>query len=199
LALSCRRNSVGEASTVSRIAVGIHIIAGTTLCPAGREGVVKVLRKLGNLERIRSERSLTVEELSKASGVPRNTIVGLEEGTRKAQKVTVTRLAEVLGVEPDELANEEGVTILEEREGDRVRVVKQYDDYTLEMSYDTSNLDEAYRLILEGWDGWEEFRRRMPTLEERFGREWVVEFLSRVVQARLTGQKFVPPEPPRND
>jgi hypothetical protein len=39
----------------------------------------------------------------------------------------------------------------------------------------------------------------MPTLEERFGREWVVEFLSRVVQARLTGQKFVPPEPPRND
>jgi transcriptional regulator with XRE-family HTH domain len=161
--------------------------------------VVKVLRKLGNLERIRSERSLTVEELSKASGVPRNTIVGLEEGTRKAQKVTVTRLAEVLGVEPDELANEEGVTILEEREGDRVRVVKQYDDYTLEMSYDTSNLDEAYRLILEGWDGWEEFRRHMPTLEERFGREWVVEFLSRVVQARLTGQKFVPPEPPRND
>lgn len=113
--------------------------------------------------------------------------------------MTVTRLAEVLGVEPDELANEEGVTILEEREGDRVRVVKQYDDYTLEMSYDTSNLDEAYRLILEGWDGWEEFRRRMPTLEERFGREWVVEFLSRVVQARLTGQKFVPPEPPRND
>lgn len=64
-----------------QIAVGIHIIAGTTLCPAGREGVVKVLRKLGNLERIRNERSLTVEELSKASGVPRNTIVGLEEGT----------------------------------------------------------------------------------------------------------------------
>jgi hypothetical protein len=108
-------------------------------------------------------------------------------------------LAEVLGVEPDELANEEGVTILEEREADRVRVVKQYDDYTLEMSYYTSHLDEAYRLILEGWDGWEEFRRRMPNLEERFGREWVVEFLSRVVQASPTGQKFVPPEPPRND
>ena len=54
-------------------------------------------------------------------------------------------------------------------------------------------------MILEGWDGWEEFRRHMPTLEERFGREWVVEFLSRVVQARLTGQKFVPPEPPRID
>jgi transcriptional regulator with XRE-family HTH domain len=41
-----------------------------------------MLRKLGNLERIRTERSLTVEEFSKQSGVPRSTIVGLEEGTR---------------------------------------------------------------------------------------------------------------------
>ena len=40
-----------------------------------------MLRKLGNLEKIRSERSLTVEELSKASGVPRATIIGLEEGS----------------------------------------------------------------------------------------------------------------------
>jgi DNA-binding XRE family transcriptional regulator len=40
-----------------------------------------MLRKLGNLQRIRSERSLTVEQLSKTSGVPRSTIVGLEEGT----------------------------------------------------------------------------------------------------------------------
>ena len=84
-----------------------------------------MLRKLGNLERIRSERSLTVEELSKASGVPRSTIVGLEEGTRKAQEVTAGRLAEALGVEPGELANGEGITILEEREGSRVRVVRR--------------------------------------------------------------------------
>ena len=108
-------------------------------------------RKLGNLERIRDERSLTVEELSKASGVPRSTIVGLEEGTRKAQEVTIDRLAEALGVEPGELTNEEGVTLLEEREGNRVRVVRPYDDFTLDISYDTSRLDEVYRLILEGW------------------------------------------------
>ena len=110
-----------------------------------------MLRKLSNLERIRSERSLTVEELSKASGVPRSTIVGLEEGTRKAQQVTVNRLAEALDVEPGELANEEGVTILEEREGNRVRVVRRYDDCTLDIRYDTSRLDEAYRFILERW------------------------------------------------
>jgi transcriptional regulator with XRE-family HTH domain len=158
-----------------------------------------LLRKLGNLERIRSERSLTVEELSKASGVPRSTIVGLEEGKRKAQQVTIDRLARVLGVEPGELANEEGVAILEKREGNRVKVVKRYDDYTLDISYDTSRLDEVYRSILEGWDGWEEFRRLMPAFEEKFGREWVVEFLSRVVRTRLTGEEFIFPEPPSDD
>jgi transcriptional regulator with XRE-family HTH domain len=109
-----------------------------------------LLRKLGNLRRVRSELSLTVEELSKASGVPRSTIVGLEEGTRKAQQVTVDRLAEALGVEPGELTSEEGVTALEEREGNRVKVVRQYDDFTLDISYDTSRLYEVYRLILEG-------------------------------------------------
>ena len=63
-----------------------------------------MLRKLGNLKRIRSERSLTVQGLSKASGVPRSTIVGLVEGTRKAQQVTIDKLAKALGVEPGELA-----------------------------------------------------------------------------------------------
>jgi transcriptional regulator with XRE-family HTH domain len=48
----------------------------------------RLLKRLGNLRRIRSERSLTVEVLSKRSGVPRSTIVGLEEGTRKTRQVT---------------------------------------------------------------------------------------------------------------
>ena len=156
-------------------------------------------RKLGNLERIRSERSLSVEELSKASGIPRSTIVGLEKGTRKAQQVTINKLAKVLDVEASELINDEGVTILEEREGNTTRVIRRYDDYTLQISYDTSRLDEVYRSILEGWDGWEEFQRRMPALEEMFGREWVVEFLSRVVRTRLTGEEFVLPEFPSDD
>lgn len=158
-----------------------------------------MLRKLGNLERIRSERSLTVEELSKASGVPRATITGLEQGTRRARQTTVDKLAGALGVEPGELANEEGVTILEEKVGDRVRVVKRYDDYTLDISFDESKLGDAYQVILEGWDGWEEFRRLMPYLEEEYGRDWVVEVMVRVVRARLTGEEFVLPEPPSDD
>ncbi|MGH3145353.1 MAG: helix-turn-helix domain-containing protein [Rubrobacter sp.] len=50
-----------------------------------------MLRKLGNLERMRSERSLTVEELARKSGVPRATIIGLEEATRRAQQTTVDK------------------------------------------------------------------------------------------------------------
>ena len=75
----------------------------------------------------------------------------MEKGTRKAQQVTVNKLAKVLDVEASELIDEEGVTLLEEREGNRLRVVRRYDDYTLDISYDTSRLDEVYRLILEGW------------------------------------------------
>jgi hypothetical protein len=39
----------------------------------------------------------------------------------------------------------------------------------------------------------------MPALEEMFGREWVVEFLSRVVRTRLTGEELVLPEFPSDD
>ena len=65
--------------------------------------------------------------------------------------MTVNKLAKVLDVEASELIDEEGVTLLEEREGNRLRMVRRYDDYTLDISYDTSRLDEVYRLILEGW------------------------------------------------
>ena len=108
-------------------------------------------------------------------------------------------MAAALSVEPSELTNEGGVTILEEREGNGVRMVRQYDDFTLDISYDTSRLGDAYRFILEGWDGWKEFQRHMPALEEKIGREWVVDFLSRVVRTRLTGEEFVLPEFPSDD
>jgi len=63
--------------------------------------------------------------------------------------VTIDRLAAALSVEPGELTNEGGVTIMEEREGNRVRKVRQYDDFTLEISYDTSRLGDVYRLLLK--------------------------------------------------
>lgn len=169
------------------------------LAERDQEGWCALLRKLANLERLRNERALTVGELTRKSGVPRATIAGLEEGTRRAQQTTADKLAGALGVEPGDLVDEEGVTVLEEKVGDRVRVVKRYDDHTLEISYDESRLGDAYRFILESWDGWDEFRRLMPALEDRFGREWVVEVLSRVVRTRLTGEQLVLPAPPSDD
>lgn len=177
---------------------GVRLVLGRRfvwpLAKRDRERWCALLRKLANLKRVRNERSLAVEELARKSGVPRATIAGLEEGTRRARQTTTDKLAGALGVEPGELSNEGGVTILEEKLGDRVRVVKRYDNYTLEMSYDESRLGDAYRVILESWDGWEEFRRLMPRLEDEYGREWVVEVLGRIVRARLTGEEFVLPE-----
>ena len=112
-----------------------------------------MLRNLGNLGKVRNERALTVGKLARESGVPRATIAGLEGGTRRAQQSTVDRLAGALGVEPGELFNKEGITILEEKVGDRVRVVKRYVEFTLDISYDDSRLCDAYRFILREWDG----------------------------------------------
>ncbi|MDP9484286.1 MAG: hypothetical protein M3Q49_00565 [Actinomycetota bacterium] len=82
-------------------------------------------------------------------------------------------------MEPGELSTEVGVTILEERQSDRVRVVRRYDDYKLELSYAVTRLGDAYRVILEEWDGWEKFRSFMPTLEDEYGRGWIMECLSK--------------------
>jgi hypothetical protein len=48
-------------------------------------------------------------------------------------------------------------------------VVKRYEDHTPEISYDESRLGDAYRSSLESWDGWDEFRRLMPALEDTPG------------------------------
>jgi len=59
------------------------------------------------------------------------------------------QVGKVLDVEASELINEEGVTMLEEREGNTTTEIRRYHDYTLDISYDTSHLDEVYRLILK--------------------------------------------------
>ena len=88
----------------------------------------------------------------------------LQEGSRKAQQVTIDKLAKELNVEAGELVNKGGVTILEERESNIVREIKQNDTYTLDMTFETTRLDEPYRLILEGWDDWGSSRGSYPSL-----------------------------------
>jgi transcriptional regulator with XRE-family HTH domain len=55
------------------------------------------------LRRLRRARAFTQEELSRISGVSRDTISALEAGKREAQPRTIRRLADALKVETQEL------------------------------------------------------------------------------------------------
>jgi transcriptional regulator with XRE-family HTH domain len=55
------------------------------------------------LQRIREERGLTVEELAERSGISATTIRAVERGTREARGDTVAKLASPLGFAFDEV------------------------------------------------------------------------------------------------
>jgi transcriptional regulator with XRE-family HTH domain len=59
------------------------------------------------LRRLRKERLLTQQDLSRMTGVTQDSISQLETGKREAQPRTIKKLAEALGVEPKELMKEE--------------------------------------------------------------------------------------------
>jgi transcriptional regulator with XRE-family HTH domain len=60
------------------------------------------------LRALRQQRVLTLRELEERSGVAYNTIWHLEHGKREAQPRTVRKLAQALGVEPEELVKVRG-------------------------------------------------------------------------------------------
>ena len=55
------------------------------------------------LQRIREERGLTVEELAERSGISATTIRAVERGTREAHGDTVAKLAKPLGLTFDDV------------------------------------------------------------------------------------------------
>ena len=59
------------------------------------------------LRRLRKERLLTQQELSRMTGISQDGISQFETGKREAQPGTIKKLAEALGVEPKELMKEE--------------------------------------------------------------------------------------------
>lgn len=59
------------------------------------------------LKALRQQRVLTLRELEERSGVAYNTIWHLENGKRGAQPRTIRKLAEALGVGPEELVKVE--------------------------------------------------------------------------------------------
>ena len=62
----------------------------------------------GQLKRIRETRVLSRKELAKQSDVDESTIYRAERGQTKLRPSTVRKLAQALGVPPDELVNEQG-------------------------------------------------------------------------------------------
>ena len=62
----------------------------------------------GNLRRIRETKVLSRKDLAKQSHVDESTIYRAECGQTKLRPSTVRKLAQVLGVPPDELINEQG-------------------------------------------------------------------------------------------
>ena len=60
------------------------------------------------LRALRQQRVLTLRELEEHSGVAYNTIWHLEKGKREAQPRTIRKLAQALGVDPEELVKVRG-------------------------------------------------------------------------------------------
>jgi transcriptional regulator with XRE-family HTH domain len=62
----------------------------------------------GHLKRIRETRVLSRKELAEQAGVNESTIYRAERGQTKLRPRTVRKLAQALGVPPDELISEQG-------------------------------------------------------------------------------------------
>jgi transcriptional regulator with XRE-family HTH domain len=62
----------------------------------------------GNLEQIRRNRVLSRKELAQRSAVDESTIYRAEHGQTKLRPSTVRKLAQALGVPPDQLISEQG-------------------------------------------------------------------------------------------
>jgi len=62
----------------------------------------------GHLKRIRETRVLSRKDLAKQSDVDESTIYRAERGQTKLRPSTIRKLAQALGVPPDELVSEQG-------------------------------------------------------------------------------------------
>lgn len=62
----------------------------------------------GNLQQIRRTRVLSRKELARRSDVDESTIYRAEHGRTKLRPSTVRKLAQALGVPPDQLISEQG-------------------------------------------------------------------------------------------
>jgi transcriptional regulator with XRE-family HTH domain len=62
----------------------------------------------GHLERIREKKALSRKDLASRSHVNASTIYRAEHGKTKLRPSTIRKLAQALGIEPEELTSEQG-------------------------------------------------------------------------------------------
>lgn len=62
----------------------------------------------GQLKRIREKRALSRKDLADRSGVSESAIYRTERGETRLRPSTIRKLANALGVEPDELTSSQG-------------------------------------------------------------------------------------------
>lgn len=55
------------------------------------------------LKELREKHFLSIPELAEKSGIPRNTIYGIENGKHKPIRRTIRAIAKALGVKPEEI------------------------------------------------------------------------------------------------
>ncbi len=65
--------------------------------------------RLARLEHLRTRKPLTQEELAHKAGITRTALARIESGAAEPRPSTVRRLAEALGVEPEQLMEPEPV------------------------------------------------------------------------------------------
>ena len=59
-----------------------------------------------NLRKLRLKKHLSQDKLAELSGVSRTTIIAMEKGKHPFQPLTLQKVADALGVEPNEVDND---------------------------------------------------------------------------------------------
>lgn len=103
----------------------------------------------GRLRFLRDQRGLTQDELAELAGLSRDGISRLERGTRSPQLKTIKKLAQALGVDPEELLGSlEAAPLVVDRHAKRMSRMESYlrsvDDETAEQLMGV--MDAAYKL-----------------------------------------------------
>ncbi len=95
------------------------------------------------LRRLRAEKGLTMDALEERTGVSKRTISELERGMRAPQALTLAKIARALGVDLDELLEEESP---------KVQAPPPLDSSDERGEYPYQWMSDALARLIDGWE-----------------------------------------------